>query len=88
MTTVELEHKLRNLPDLPVPVRAWRVETGCDATGDEAVWVWATLPDTWADRATRSQLRLAIREAVAGLTQDARTWVYVRFRGESEAEPQ
>ena len=34
-----LEAALRELPELPTPVKSWQVETGSDSTDDPAAWV-------------------------------------------------
>ena len=76
---------LKNLPDLPIPVSSWLVETGVDATDDLAVWVWAILDQVNINSAIRFRLRQKIREAVREITGSSH-WVYVRFRDISEEE--
>jgi hypothetical protein len=79
---------LRHLADLPVPVQAWQVEVGPDATDDLAVWVWATLADQdFKDPADTLRLRERIWTAIRERHEDADPWVYVRFRALSEAPP-
>ena len=82
--TAIIEETLRDLADLPASVQAWDVESGADATGDEAVWVWVTLRDEDLNRQTREQFRSLVRNAVRQRTSDSPPWVYVRFRGASE----
>ena len=76
-----LRHELRNLP---TAVSGWEVETGIDWADNPAVWVWAYLTDEEVDFETRSQLRDMVRDLVRRKTE-SRNWVYVRFRGASEA---
>ena len=83
--TATTEETLRDLVDLPASVQAWDVEVGADATGDEAVWVWVTLQDEDLNRQTREQFRSLVRNAVRQQTSNSPLWVYVRFRGASEA---
>ena len=79
----DIRAKLEQLTDLPVPVRAWLVEEGLDATDDPAVWVWALIgsDDLDPDRMTRlkSMARNVVRNA-SGL------WAYVLVRGVDETE--
>ena len=86
MTSATIESILQNLPNLPVPVRSWRVEMGPDATEESAVWVWATLDDENADRNTRARLRDLVKEAVSKVPNTLSPWVYVRFRALSETD--
>ncbi len=78
----------RGLRDLPAAVQRWRVETGVDYAGHEAVWVWAMLRDgvdgvPFEDRdAIAEAVRLFVQERVPEAN-----WVYVRFRGASERIP-
>ena len=85
VTAATIEGALRAVPDLPTPVSSWRVEVGPDATEDPAVWVWAVLEHEEVDVGTRSRLRKIVRDLVRSET-DSDDWVYVRFRGASEAE--
>ena len=79
----DIRAELEQLTDLPVPVRAWLVEEGLDATDDPAVWVWALIEsdDLDPDRMTRlkSMARDVVRNA-SGL------WAYVLVRGVDETE--
>jgi hypothetical protein len=85
MKVATVESILKDLEaSLPVPVQGWIVETGPDATNDDAVWVWAILRDEDLKRETRNIVREAVREAVQGDELDKAPWVYVRFRGASE----
>ena len=86
MGTVVIENALRGIPELPAPVRRWRVEAGPDATGVDAIWVWATLDDEDLDDNTRSRVRELVRAAVKRACAPESPWVYVRFRGTSEAQ--
>ena len=84
-TAATIESALRELQNLPTPVSSWRVEMGPDATDDPAVWVWTMLEHEEVDSRTRFQLRSMARDPVRRETDNA-SWVYVRFRGASEAE--
>jgi len=86
VTTGTIKSALRDIRELPAPVRSWRVESGPDATGDDAVWVWVTLDDEDLDVDTRSRLRDLVWDVVRQLDAAAPPWVYVRFRGASEAQ--
>lgn len=83
---IGIEEALRDIPELPAPVRAWRVEMGPDWTDDPAVWVWATLDDEDLDDDTRSRVRDLVRTAVKRACAPESPWVYVRFRGTSEPQ--
>lgn len=83
MSTATIESALRDLQGLPVPVRSWRVETGPDATDDDAVWVWATLNDEDLTASTCARVRELVRSTLQELL-DGGNWIYVRFRGASE----
>ena len=84
ITAGDIESALGTLRNLPTPVSGWEVETGSDWTDDPAVWVWAYLENEDVDFETRSQLRDTVRDLVRCKTESA-IWVYVRFRGASEA---
>ena len=84
-TIATIEDALRSMADLPASVQTWDVEIGADATGDEAVWVWVTLQEEDLNRQTREQFRSLVRNAVRQQTSNSPLWVYVRFRGASEA---
>ena len=64
LSATDIEQALRGLPDLPVQVDSWQVETGTDWTDDAAVWVWGILPDPDIDTPTHFALRKAIRGVV------------------------
>jgi hypothetical protein len=83
MTTADVTQLLNRMRDLPAPVSKWEVETGADATGDDAVWVWAILEDAIWNKLSedaRASLRESIRNAVSGAADKPAPWVYVRFR--------
>ncbi len=86
MSTEGIESALRKVKGLPAPVQGWRVETGEDSTGNEAVWVWVTLKDEDLDSETTTQVRSLVRDAVHRKLGKPEPWVYVRFRGASETE--
>ena len=86
MSSEGIENALRKMKGLPVAVKDWRVETGEDSTGDEAVWVWITLKDDDIDRTIRARVRACVRDAVHRSLRQQEPWVYVRFRGASESD--
>ncbi|HLK56860.1 MAG TPA: hypothetical protein VKU00_09860, partial [Chthonomonadaceae bacterium] len=45
MTAAHIKDVLNRLANLPAPVRKWEVDTGPDATGENAVWIWAVMDD-------------------------------------------
>lgn len=63
-STEDIRQAFAVLPDLPVAVDDWHVETGMDWTEHSAVWVRGTLYDPRIDAATHSTLRAAIRNVV------------------------
>lgn len=79
----QVEQGLKSLTGLPAPVRSWKVEIGEDATGENAVWVWAVLDDADLTREVRNQISERIEGAVYRLVPNA-SFVYVRFRAVSE----
>jgi hypothetical protein len=73
-------------------VASYRVETGTDASGHDAVWVYTMLRKK-LDVQRRARLRDKVRETVrkrltGGVRQGwlfrEEPWVYIRFRGASE----
>jgi hypothetical protein len=87
MTSETVDRVLREVRGFPLGVRSWTIETGPDASGAEAVWVWVTLEDDAFDPRTTTQVRELIREAVHRRGGEHAPWVYVRFRGASEKVP-
>lgn len=83
LSATDIEQALRGLPDLPVEVDSWLVETGTDWTDDAAVWVWGILPNPRIDSATHFALRKAIRGVVREHAGDA-IGIYIRFRSTSD----
>lgn len=81
---IRVEKALKSLPEFPVSVKKWVVEVGDDATGENAIWVWAVVDDADLSSNNRSNLRNAIRDAVGQVVGDQPAWVYVRFRATSE----
>jgi hypothetical protein len=74
-----------NLPDW---VRELRVETGHDASGDPALWVWVEVDDAASTDAgftmSVKQIKTLLENAVRTISPDR--WPYVRFRTVSEQE--
>ena len=79
----DIKKALAVLPDLPVPVADWHVETGTDWTDDSAVWVWGILDNPEIDAATQSALRTAIRDVVR-LSAGDQIAIYIRFRATAD----
>ena len=81
----EIRAALDQIEGLPTAVSDWVVETGADSDDDDAVWVWAILPDDQVDIETR----IAVRDRVFDYIRDRSdtpVWVYVSFRTVSEME--
>ena len=83
LSVTDIEQALRGLPDLPVEVDSWLVETGTDWTDDAAVWVWGILPNPQIDSATHFALRKAIRGVVREHAGND-IGIYIRFRSTSD----
>lgn len=83
---VDIKSELSRSRGWPAPIKGWRVEKGYDSTGQDAIWVWVTLANPLQSRDIRSAMRRMIRDKVASYVEPDPTWVYVRFRGESEVE--
>jgi hypothetical protein len=87
------ERVVKSIPNLPLEVPAWKVETGEDWSGDDAVWVWAILKDedfeADVDRENREVIDRAVHQAVEQETGEPSPMVYVHFRtiSESDDEP-
>ncbi len=79
-----VERELLDLDFSPVVVRRWEVETGIDAAGDPAVWVWAVLDDADFNTPSRTKIRNEVRDAVARVAGGPSPIAYVRFRMTSE----
>lgn len=76
---------LAGLKDLPAAVASWEIETGEDATGYDAVWVWAVLVKDNVPFAKRRAIRDLVEDEVrAGLPEFRELLVYVSFRTVSE----
>lgn len=82
-----LEMMLRASKGWPASVKGWKVEQGLDSTGHDAFWVWVTLENPLSSRSIRAQVRARVRDEVLQYVEPDPSWVYVRFRGESEPEP-
>ena len=79
----DIRAELEKLANLPVPVSAWLVEEGIDATDDPAVWVWALIEpdDLDADRVA------SLTSMVGDFVRNASgVWAYVLVRGVDETE--
>jgi hypothetical protein len=81
MVAEKIESVLAHLPNLPVRVAKWDVKKGYDWSGDQAVWVWATLAQ-WPDL----DVRIALRAIIDAAVQEAEgtEMIYVRFRDAAE----
>lgn len=59
MVTAKNETVLKSLSNLNAPVRQWEMDTGTDATGENAVWIWAIVEDaTLAHLSQEARARL------------------------------
>ena len=79
----DIRAQLEKLTDLPVPVRAWLVEGGLDATDDPAVWVWALVESDDLDADRVASLTSMVGDFVRNASG---VWAYVLVRGVGEAE--
>jgi hypothetical protein len=80
----DVESILNGLLGLPSDVKRWDVETGADASGADAIWVYVVLDDSAFTGDNTLVIRKMVRQA---LRDDLRTWpnrVYIRFRSVSE----
>jgi hypothetical protein len=88
MITADTDNVLEVLRDLHAPVRDWKVESGSDWSGDDAVWVWDIVDDDQLDHLSqdeRADLRDRITNALKPNQYDSTPLVYIRFRAASEA---
>lgn len=79
----DIQAALTALPDLPVNVDSWHVETGTDWTDDDAIWIWGIVEDAFIDTGTQFALRKAIRSLVQQHAGDE-VRIFIRFREASE----
>lgn len=89
MVTATNETVLKSLSDLNAPVRKWEIDTGTDATGENAVWIWAIVEDATLahlSQEARARLRDSIRATVRHAVESPPPSVYIRFRAVSEVE--
>ena len=87
MVTATNETVLQSLSDLNAPVHKWEMDTGTDATGENAVWIWAIVEDATLahlSQEVRARLRDSIRATVRRAVESPESAVYVRFRAVSE----
>lgn len=87
MITATNEKVLNELAGIHAPVNKWEVDTGTDATGENAVWVWAIVDDAnllHLSQEARARLRDSIRAAVSRSAESPVPSVYIRFRATSE----
>lgn len=71
---------------IPQWVRDLRFETGEDANGEPAIWIWVEVEDEAANAAVFSQNTRHVRDLIATCIRklDIPVWPYVRFRTSSE----
>jgi len=74
---------LESQQGLPISVVRWDIETGEDASGHDAVWVWVVvetrpLARTWTDVIEQ------VRQTASQAAGHDNPWVYVRCRLVSE----
>lgn len=86
MQTEVVENILHEIKGLPVPVKQWKIETGPDHTGDDAVWVWAVLGNRKADWQWKHIRRIndLVSHAVRAGADGTPPLVYVSFQKLSE----
>jgi len=70
----------------PSWVRELRFETGEDANGDPAVWIWVFIEDDAARKEVFAENARVVREALMGILRSLEDdrWPYIRFRTVSE----
>ena len=83
ISATEIEEALTALPDLPVQIDSWHIETGNDWTDDPAIWIWGMLDDKNINAAAQLDLRKIIRDLVRKIA-GSEISVYIRFRAASE----
>lgn len=93
LTMTELYLEPKDIPGLPDGVETWNINTGSDATGEPAVWVWVKIKDEILDRMNgtkreeiRDLISAAIQKKMIGQYGTSIPWVYVRFLGSSEVK--
>ena len=80
-----IKRALQRLEDLPSNVSEWRVEVGEDASGEEAIWVWAILADSQVGPDARQTMRERVRRtAQEASARSPEPWVYVRVLERAE----
>ena len=79
----DIRAELEQLTDLPVPVCAWLVEEGLDATDDPALWVWALIESDDLDADRMASLKSMVGDFVRNASG---LWAYVLVRGVDEPE--
>ena len=79
----DIRAKLEQLTDLPVPVRAWLVDEGLDATDDPAAWVLALIESDDLDPDCMTRLKSMARDVVRSASG---LWAYVLVRAVDETE--
>ena len=79
-----IEQELRD--QLPDWVREMRFESGKDANGDPAIWIWVEMDDTAATKEDFSRNTRRVRSMIIDCVRrlDVPHWPYVRFSTVSE----
>jgi len=88
VTALEIGKRLeqRLAGQLPEWVKEMRFETGKDANGDPAIWVWVEIADAASEKSVFSRNAKQVRELVESCHRKLSVpyWPYVRFRTTSE----
>lgn len=87
MSIEDIEKAIHGIQEeIPATVTSWQIEIGPDATDEDAIWVWVTLPDEDLKDETRTTIRSLLKNAIREALHST-VWVYVRFRAASEVQP-
>jgi len=82
LTAVPSPEKIKfQLVELNLPqIASWDIESGVDASGDNAFWAWGTVKSNKVNPDDLLKVSEAVREAISNHFKDNAPWVYVRFR--------
>lgn len=87
MSIEDIEKAIHGIQEeIPATVTSWQIEIGPDATDEDAIWVWVTLPDEDLKDEIRTTIRTLLKNAIREALHST-VWVYVRFRAASEVQP-
>ncbi|MBM3494599.1 MAG: hypothetical protein FJX72_09840 [Armatimonadetes bacterium] len=80
MTATEVQEVLGTIPAPSFEVVRWVVDTGTDATGHDAVWVWAVVDGPLPPAGEIMRLEDTVQEALRVRSSSTTPWVYLRPR--------